>query len=66
MDQVRSRLMAKTATLLSLPFDIEFLTHVLMWRRAEKLRSHDAVLTGTATAILPNDATREKLRRNDQ
>ena len=56
MDKVRSRSIVKTATLLSLPFDIEFLllTLVLMWRRPEKLRSCDSsVLTAVkATAIL--------------
>jgi len=37
----------------SFSFDIEFLTHVFMCHRQEKLRSHGAVLTGNAIAITP-------------
>ena len=36
----------------TLPFDIEFLTHVLMWCRAEQIRScNSSVLTEKATVI---------------
>ena len=50
---VRSFSMASMATLWSYSFDIEFLTHVFMCHRQEKLRSHAAVLTGNAIAITP-------------
>ena len=50
---VRSFSMASMATLWGVSFDIEFLTHVFMCHRQEKLRSHAAVLTGNATAITP-------------
>jgi len=40
-------------TLWSFSFDKEFLTHVFMCHRQEKLRSHAAVFTGNAIAITP-------------
>jgi len=43
----------KYGNTLSFSFDIEFLTHVFMCHRQEKLRSHAAVLTGNAIAITP-------------
>lgn len=53
-DWVRSRSIARTATLSSFSLKIEFLTQVLMCLRAEKLLSHDAVETGREIAMTPS------------